>query len=206
MTNTYHLVNPTIKGDNFNTSFKAKNSVEGARLAYENLSEHFNNKIMKFHFTLQKGGGGKFYHFKVTENRTDNSVKFSLQSYNFIGEEDANTAFKLKLDEFNHKFDNTQVDDKQAGGKKVKSKKHKKSKKNKKSLDDDSDSSESSMSSSSSDFDSLTENLYKRAKRYTPVSQPFYYWWYDPYLYKLDSVFIPTFYPYVTPYIELRLN
>lgn len=199
MTNTYHLVNPTIKGDNFVTSFKGKNSIEGAKQAYEALSEHFNNKILQFHFTLQKGAGDKLYHFKVSENRKEDKVQFSLEPFHFIGEDDANSTFKGKLEDFNHKFD-----DKQSGGKESKSKKHK-SKKHKKSLDD-SDSSESSISSSSSEFDSLTENLYKRAKRYTPVSQPFYYWWYDPYLYKLDSVFIPTFYPYVTPYIELSLR
>lgn len=74
MTNTYHLVNPTIKGDNFPISFNGKNSIQAAKLAYGSISDHFNNKILKFHFTLQKGAGDKLYHFKVSENRKDDKV------------------------------------------------------------------------------------------------------------------------------------
>ena len=81
---------------------------------------------------------------------------------------------------------------KQAGGKKHKSKKDKKKSK-------DSDSSDISDSSDSYDF-------YKRALTYLPETQPIYYWWYDPYVYRMDSVYIPTFYSYFTPYIELSLN
>lgn len=193
MSNIYHLVNPMIKGDNFESSITAKNSVEAANKIYKNVSKHFNHNVMKFNFSLQKGGG-KFYHFQVSENRKNDEVKYNLQSFTLQNEDDATDRFKQKLNEFNKKFENSQ----EAGKHSSKSKKHKK-----KSKKDDS--SESS-SSDSSLYDSLTENIYRRAKRTVPVSQPFYYWWYDPYLYSLDNVFIPTFYPYVTPYIELSLR
>ena len=54
------------------------------------------------------------------------------------------------------------------------------------------------------DDSSESEYIYKRANKYS-VTQPFNYWWYDPYLYGLNSVYIPTFYSYTTPYVELAL-
>lgn len=57
------------------------------------------------------------------------------------------------------------------------------------------DSSESSSSSS---------EVYVKKSRPTIV-EPLYYWWYDPYVYRLDSVFIPTFYSTTIPfYLEIK--
>jgi hypothetical protein len=178
MSNTYVLVNPYIQGD-FKSQIKAKNSAEAAQKLYKNLSEHFNNSVPKFYFTIQKGGSGsgKYYHFKVTESRNNKEVSFSLQPYTVPGVTNMN-AFNNKLSNFKNKFE-------QAGGKKGK----------KKSRRDDSDS------------ESDSEDIYKTARSYTPVvTQPFYYWWYDPYVYNLDAFWIPTFYSYVTPYIEITLS
>ena len=184
MVNTYILVNPHIEG-NFKSKIKAKNSQEASNIFYKNLSEHFNNFVPKFHFSIQKGssGEGKFYHFEVKEQMENKEVTFKVRPMNVKGEEDAITSFKAKLDNFKAKIN-------QDGGK-IKSKK---SKKRTKSDDDD------------SDFEDSSEDFYRRAKSYIPTAQPIYYWWYDPYLYRLDSVYIPTFYAYVKPYIELSLN
>jgi hypothetical protein len=181
MVNTYVLVNPHIEGQ-FKSKIKAKNSNEAANLFYKNLSEHFNNSVPKFHFTIQKGssGEGKYYHFEVKENRQENEVNFNIKPYTIQGEHEAIQRFESKLASFKSKMN-------QDGGKK----------KDKKSKKDDSD--------DSSDFDISEDNIYKRAKSYIPT-QPIYYWWYDPYVYRLDSLYIPTFYSYVTPYIELSLK
>ena len=42
-----------------------------ARKLYKKLSEHFNNSVPKFYFTIQKGGSGKgkFSHFIVKERK-----------------------------------------------------------------------------------------------------------------------------------------
>ena len=66
MSNTYVLVNPFIHGE-FEHTVKAKNSVEAGKIFYKGLSEHFNNAVPKFYFTIQKGdsGNGKYSHFKV---------------------------------------------------------------------------------------------------------------------------------------------
>ena len=181
MTNSYVLVNPYVKGD-FKNEIKADNSKVAAQIFYKNLSEHFNNAVPKFYFTIQKGGSGKgkYYHFETKEKRSNDEVKFVIKPYNI---KDQNMdQFKTRLETFKNKIN-------QEGGKKHKkhSKKH------------DSD-------SSNSESDSSSEEYYKQVNTYTPsVSQPIYYWWYDPYVYKLDSLFIATFYAYVTPTIELSL-
>ena len=55
------------------------------------------------------------------------------------------------------------------------------------------------------EISSESDDFYREAKSYTPVaSSPFYYMYYDPLLYKVDSVFIPTYYAYVSPFIEIN--
>ena len=86
-------------------------------------------------------------------------------------------AFEQKLNDFKQK-------DIQNGGKK-----------NKKHSKDSSD--------SSSDSDS---EIFSVSQTYIPsFNQPIYYWWYDPLVYNLNSFYIPTFYSYVTPIIEIKL-
>jgi len=191
MSNSYFLVNPYIQGE-FKNKIKADNSVEGARQFYKALSEHFNNAVPKFYFTIQKGGSGKgkYYHFKVTEQRKNNNVSFTLESHDIIGNNDID-SFSNRLNEFKNKFA-------QSGGKKKKSKKSKKSK----YVSESESESESEIISDSSSY-----NDYKKINTLiSNVNQPIYYWWYDPSIYKLQSYYIPTFYSYVTPVIEVRLN
>lgn len=192
MVNTYMLVNPHIEG-NFNSKIKAKNSNEASNIFYKNLSEHFNNSVPLFHFTIQKGhsGGGKYFHFQVKENRTDDEVSFKVKKMDIAGDPESMQSFKSRLDNFKAKFN-------QDGGKKDKSRR-KSSKYSKRDKD-------SSESDDSSDWDNSSDNFYRRAKSYLPTNQPIYYWWYDPYVYNLNSLYIPTFYSYVTPYIELNLR
>jgi hypothetical protein len=183
MPTTYNLLNPTILGE-FKNQVEASTSNEAAKIFYTNLSQHFNNAVPSFHFTIQKGhsGNGKYYHFAVNEKREKNNVTFKIKSMKNIETSHAAMApFIEKLEKFKAKID-------QGGGKK----KHRKSKKSKKY--DDSD-----------DSDSDSDDFYNSIRSYRPVNQPIYYWWYDPYIYKLDSLYIPTFYSYITPYIELGL-
>lgn len=195
MVNSYLLVNPHIEGK-FDSKIKARNSQEAANMFYKNLSEHFNNSVPKFNFSIQKGssGDGKFYHFQVEESRDKNEVSFKINSIDIKGEDQVMSKFQNKLSNFKTKFS-------QDGGKdRSKKSKHKKHKKHKKHHDGSaSESSDSSESSESSD------DFYRRARTYLPTTQPIYYWWYDPSIYRLDSIYIPTFYSYVTPYIELSL-
>ena len=180
MVNSYLLINPHIEGS-LKNKVKAQNSQEAGSMLYKNLSEHFNNSVPVFHFTIQKGssGTGKYYHFEVKENRSENEVDFSINQMSLTGEDDAIQRLKTKLEQFKSKFN-------QAGGLKYKDKKSSKSKKSRRHDDDSSD--------------SLDDRSYR------PSNQPIYYWWYDPFVYQQSSLYIPTFYPTVTPYIELSLR
>jgi len=190
MANTYCLVNPHIIGT-FETTLTADNSVIAAKTFYKNLSQHFNNNIPKFYFTIQKGtkSTGKYYHYVVKEIKKKDEVKFDIKPYVGVNNNINIEKFESNLKNFKSKFN-------QQGGKK--SKKSKKSHKSDKSrkIDDSSDSMSDIMSDSSEEF-------YRQARTYKPtVSSPLYYWWYDPNLYNLSSVFIPTFYSYQAPYLH----
>jgi len=185
MSNKYNLINPNIQGT-FNTTITAKNSVDAGQQFYKSLSEHFNNAIPKFHFTIQKGGSGKgkMYHFLIQEARNKEKVSFTLEPYEDIDNSAINRLPK-RLNELKDKIS-------QIGGKKNKSKKAKKH-------NDNSESSSDSDSESESDLDS---DDYKRINTIIPtINLPIYYWWYDPSIYKLDTYYIPTF--YTTPVIQI---
>jgi hypothetical protein len=184
MVNTYQLVNPHIAGT-FDTKIKAKNSKEASNIFYKNLSEHFSNSIPQFFFTIQKGGSGegKYFHFKAQEERNEDEVSFKISSYNLQNENKID-AFKNNLNE---------IKDKIQGGGKRKGKKSRKSKS--KSRHDD---------SSDSDSEYLYDDIYSRASSYIPTT-PMYYWWYDPNLYDIKQIYIPSFYSYMTPYIQISI-
>ena len=194
MSHTYVLVNPLIKGK-LKTNIKAKNSLNAAKTLYKSLSEHFNNNVPQFYFTIQKGssGKGKYYHFEVKESRSAEDVSFQIEQFTSKVLDKTEKQFTKKLTQFNKKFD------KQHGGNLIGGKKKRKSKsKSKSKKDDDDDDSSSSESSSDSD-DYLT------AYHSAPVYEyPIYHWWYDPYVYSLDYLYVPTFYSYLTPYLEIR--
>lgn len=187
MVNKYNLVNPFIKGK-METTLKAKNSHEAATMFYTNISEHFNNEISEFYFTIQKGGNGdgKFYHFKVNEKKQKNEVVFDIKEFQVKNENYMETKFKGKLEEYKKKIEN---DDQEGGASKSKNKK-KTSKKHKKHKKSD--------SSSDSDYSSDSDDIYIRTRK-TYYTEPIYYWWYDPYIYNINNLFVPTFYPYTTP-------
>jgi len=107
----YMLTNPYIEGD-ANKVFKAINSLEASKMAYEEISKYFNNSVHNFRFSLLKlksdsvdeqnlkpnkfnllqyGGGiennkfnaNNFSHFEVSEKITKNGeVDYSIKKYN----------------------------------------------------------------------------------------------------------------------------
>jgi len=180
MSISYQLVNPQIKGS-LETNVKAENSIKAARKLYEGLSEHFNNNVPIFYFTIQKGssGKGKYYHFKVTEEKEGNEVSYTLESYKVKDEDSKLRQFEGRKDQFLKN---------QAGGAKKKSRRSSKS-------DVESD-----------DLYDYDEELATRTGHAPSVSYaPIYWWWYDPHIYEIEYVYIPTFYPYVTPFVEIAL-
>ena len=177
MSNKYKLVNPYIKGE-FETKLSAKNSIEAAKVFYKNLSEHFNNSVPTFYFTIQKGGKGKFYHFKVKESKTENNVDFSIKPFEIKDEDKSMEAYMSNFNKFKGRYN--------GGAKRRGSRKG--SKKSSRKYDSSSDS----------------DDFYRETKSYVPVTnQPIYYMYYDPLVYNVDSLFLPTWYPYISPFVEV---
>ncbi len=184
MSNNYKLVNPYIKGE-FETKLTAKNSLEAAKTFYKNLSEHFSNNVPKFYFTIQKGGSGKgkFYHFEVKEKKVDDSVDFTIKPFEIKGEEESMKQYLDNFDHFKGRYN--------GGAKKGRKGSRRSSRRSSRRHSED-------ISSDSSDY-------YRDATSYVPVtSSPFYYMYYDPLLYKVESVFVPTYYAYVSAFSEIN--
>lgn len=183
MSNTYRLVNPTIDGE-MKTSLKMNNSMLAGKAFYKNLSQHFNNHIPEYYFSIQKGNShtGKYYHFKVTEKKNGSEVKFNIEPY-IITNTDNISKFETKLNNFKSKQAQT------GGRKPAKKGSKKKPKKHRKKYDSESDSDSS-------------EDFYVKAQSYKPdIVPPVYYYWYDTGLYDIDYLYAPTWYPYTTPYM-----
>ena len=201
------MVNPYIEGS-FEKSVKAKNSIEAGKILYTNLSEHFNNNVPKFLFTIQKGtsGKGKYYSFKVKENKNENEINFSIEPYTVKDEASTYKNLQNNIAEFKKKI--AQKGGAKKGSKKGSKKGGKKGgKKSNKKEEIDSEDIFQEIDDSDLDLDDSPKYNKKRVQRYVPnVNFPIYHWWYDPYLYRLNSVFVPTFYSYVTPYVEIMLN
>ncbi len=188
MVNKYKLVNPYIKGE-FESKIEAKNSIEAAKSFYKSLSEHFNNSVPKFYFTIQKGGSGKgkFYHFVVNEKRKNEEVDYNIKPFEIKDENRAMKNYLSNFENFKGRYN---------GGAKQgrRSSKRSSSKRSSRRKDDDSSSTDSS-------------EYYREATTYVPVvSQPFTYMYYDPIVYQVDTVFFPTFYSYNTPFLLFNAN
>lgn len=198
MSEKYVLVNPFIRGD-LNNSFSGKNSLDAANKAYTELSNFFNNNVPKFYFTLQKvkneksigkGRMSDYVHFKVIETKNGKNVQYKIVPHEMSGA--GIKEFKKKLTNVVSSQKKLEGGSEQDGGAK---KKKKKTKKKKDESDSDSDSS-----------DWLEDSSDEHHKYKTGISmQPIYHWWYDPYLYKLQKIYIPTFVPPLTPYVEIDL-
>lgn len=154
-----------------NTTFSGKNIMSVANDVWKKLSKYMTNEVPKFAFTLEESGTGKLRHFKVNEQLSGGG---NSANYN-ITEMKVDSKKEKQFRNNKKKASNPML----KGGKKDKDE------------DDDDDS-----STSSSDIFSAI----KLHKLYTGA-QPITYWWYDPWIYGWESVFIPTL--YLTPYIEI---
>jgi len=189
MSNSYKLVNPYIKGE-FETKIKTKSSLDAAKKFYGSLSEHFNNSVPKFYFTIQKGGGKKFYHFEVTEQKKGENVDYSIKPYTIKNNDNAIESYLDSFKAFKGRYN---------GAKKSSRRSKSKSRSSRKSSRPS-----SKKMSNRIDVD-MEDDFYNDAIVTVPVtSSPISYLYYDPLVYALDSIFIPTFYAYLSPYVELN--
>ena len=131
-----------------------------------------------------------YVHFKVVESKDGKNVQFKIVPHNMTGS---------GIKEFKKKLSNI-VSSQKKIRRRIRTRRWWKKRKVKDLLSKKKDDS----SSSSSDWldDSSDEHhTYKKSISY----QPIYHWWYDPYLYKLQKMYIPTFVAPLTPYVEIDL-
>lgn len=193
---SYKLINPVIEGK-LNTTFTAKSDLDAANKTWTSISKYISNNVPKFAFTLENTNDGTLSHFLVKEKLNgDKNASFNL------------SKLKIKSDSKKEKEFRSRIV-KQAGGK---HRKHNNDKRKDEDKDDEDDSSSTSSTSTScskssnvkifSPFSSMSP--YSAISSFSPYYQyPIEYWWYDPYYYSLDSLFIPTFVYPLTPYVEI---
>jgi hypothetical protein len=156
------------------TTVSAREPLDAAKQIWTNLSKYFANDVPTFAFTIENQSGGSLHHFKVEETKNKDHATFKIESIESKLKGDDLRKFKAKANEAARMH----------GGKK-----------DKKDKDDS-----SSSDSSSEAFESL--KMYKNFTKRT--LQPITYWWYNPNIYDLTSVYIPTFVtPLVQPYIQI---
>ena len=171
----YKIVNPQIEGD-VKTTFSGTSALDAANKCWSSLSKYISNNVPTFAFTLQNSKDGSLSHFSVKETKKGKEASFNI------------STLKLDLDARKEKEFLKRIKT-QAGGKK-----------HRKHGDDD-----DSSSSSSSDVKGII-SPWSPVGLYSPYatnSLPITYWWYDPYVYNFDSLFIPTFVYPLAPYVEV---
>ena len=216
---SYKLINPVIEGK-LKTTFTAKNDLDAANKAWTNISKYISNNVPKFAFTLENINDGSLSHFMVKEKLNGNkNASFNLT--------------KLKVDSDSRKEKEFRNRITQAGGKRDKNRKNKKDdEEEEEDLEEEDDTTTTTCSprdiinlSPSSAFSTISPysalsafSPYSSVSNFSPYSSvsnfspfspynvyqyPIEYWWYDPYYYSLDSLFIPTFVYPLTPYVEI---
>jgi hypothetical protein len=168
------------------SSYKLCNPVIGGDLKTSFKGKSALDAANKTWSSISKYISNNVPQFAFTLEKSDGSLHHFTVSEKKNGKEATFKINKLSLD-----LDRKQERDfkkrlaqgkKQAGGKK-----------HKKRDDDDDDSSSSSE----------LEGIISPWTPYHTGILPITYWWYDPYVYSLDSLYIPTFVYPLVPYIEV---
>lgn len=158
---------------NLVNSFTAKTPIEAASQAWNKLSQYITNNVPKFPFTLQKQDG-TLNHFIVKESLVGgNSAKYKISQLDLDLKQSEANNFKNKINKMKGGLLLIPEDD-----------------------DDDDD---------DDDIDDDLDDIFSavKSKKFNYLKQPITYWWYDPLIYQVDSIYIPTFVQPLTPYIEV---
>jgi hypothetical protein len=190
----YKLLNPYVEGT-IDNSFSGKSPLDAAKKAWSALSENFSNFTPQFAFTISSGGStneSSMHHFTVKEHIKNGKVNFTVAKLK------SNPA-SAKLKKFTSKFNAFQQNIMKGGKEHEEDDSEKHKKKKKKSKDED----DSSSSDSNSDSDDKFYDKIRAHKHKSQIDTPIWWFWYYPTLYPIDTVFIPTWTTYVSPYVQI---
>lgn len=180
----YRLINPYVHGK-FNNSFSSSTSTGAAQKAWSSISSHIVSNVPKFAFTLENTDNGSLSHFLVKEQiGGGKEVNFSIESLSVSLTPEQET----KLKEFAVQ---------QNGGKRDRYKTEGRDESS--SVSDD-----SSTTSSDSSVEEVYDKIIKMKNKH--LSLPVVAFNYIPTIYRLNSVFVPTFATPMVPYVKLELS
>jgi hypothetical protein len=176
---TFELVNPCIIGQ-FNTTYNAENGLEATKQFWDAFNPLITNNLPELIVTLQEGGN--LHHYKISEKIESGTktANFSISEYNTKVAPKVKTEFLNEVNSVKDKMN--KLINTQTGGK------HKRYKLDK--------------SSSSSSISTEEGESYYDFSRYKRLNQPILYWWYTPYLYRVNRIYTPTFNVPLMPYIH----
>jgi hypothetical protein len=177
----FELINPCIIGQ-LNTTYSTESALDAATQFWNDMSPLLTNNVPKIYITL-KNSNDKLFHFKISEknNAETKTADFNIREFNTEITPKIQTAFLKEVAKV--KSNKASQIEAQLGGKKKKRYQEK---------------------DSSSDSDSSDSDLddYYNFTRYKKMSQPIVYWWYTPTLYKVNTIYTPTFNIPLVPYIN----
>jgi len=180
---SFKLVNPLILGQ-FNTEYKAESGIDAISQFWGDLSTHVTNNIPALYVTL-KDNSNQLTHYKISEKLKGGS---KVADYTITEVENKMTdkevqEFLTNVEKYEKQL-NKKIE-KQVGG----------VRKPDRSRHNDSSSSSSSVDSDEEDYYNFT--------RYKRLTQPISMWYYTPSIYRVGSVFVPTFNVPVVPYVKI---
>jgi len=194
MTN-YKLINPYVKGKMKNL-FTGNTPEDAAQKTWSKLSSYINQNVPKFAFSLERINDKKKFHFVVREKIKKGIVDYSLEKLVISNSDSKFDKFKEKTLAFKKK---EQI----LGGERKKLE-------NDKNKDDDDDDSDSDLfdldDDDDDDFDLDDEHNDMIMQLYEYKPSPIMYWFYNPVLYGVDYMFLPTFTAPLIPYVEIDLD
>ena len=177
----YQLVNPHIEGE-FKSVVSDKTPQDAAQKIWSRLSGHLTNNVPKFGFTLEQVGNKKLHHFVVKETVDDGVVDYKLIDHDVSLSDNEIKALREKIAFFRRKM---------SGGKR---------KKRYHGADDEDDDDEIDLDDSTEVYSKIMRN------HFVHQSTPIVYFWYNPLVYRLDYLYVPTFVETVMPYIQIDLS
>lgn len=181
----YKVVNPRVIGT-FDDTYQVQNVDDAAKKFWENLTKdnkYISGNVPQFLFTIMDVSTNDLYHYKVLEKMEGKSANYKISKIDLKLTNTQKEGFLNQVEKIN-KMTSQQGGDEE------------KKKKRKRYNDDD------SSSSDDSDFPDEVDELFSYIRR-KRVKKPIVYWWYNPTLYKIDTIFTPTFSPGISPYFQL---
>jgi len=193
---SFKLINPIIIGE-FRNTVEADNHLEAARDIWMGVSRYITQNLPMYAITVENLDDGKIYNFKIEEVKIGNETDYKICTDNKLSPEQLKEFKKLS-----NEVDSTASLAYQLSKENMKGGKRDRYKNFKYSAHDNVDDDDSSSTTSED------EKILKKYKILENIKkpQPIVFWWYNPLIYKIPYIFVPSVKAPLMPYIEINLS